>query len=124
MSFSVCNLLRHYPVDARFPEFCTKKAGGLGTGPPAHHDESSLTTDEASTAAEVAVADLDESLTTQFPSSRALNPKNPVWANAGAASNNGIPGWEPLVPARERLRRTLDWFAGRSSRTEASPARR
>jgi nucleoside-diphosphate-sugar epimerase len=53
-----------------------------------------------------------------------LNPKNPVWANAGAASNNDIPGWEPLVPAREGLRRTLDWFAGRSSRTEASPARR
>ena len=33
-------------------------------------------------------------------------------------------GWEPRVPAREGLKRTLDWFAGRSGRTEASPARR
>jgi dTDP-glucose 4,6-dehydratase len=29
-------------------------------------------------------------------------------------------GWEPRVGAREGLRRTLDWFAGRPSRTEAS----
>jgi dTDP-glucose 4,6-dehydratase len=29
-------------------------------------------------------------------------------------------GWEPRVGAREGLRRTLDWFAGRSSQTRAS----
>jgi dTDP-glucose 4,6-dehydratase len=33
-------------------------------------------------------------------------------------------GWEPRVSAREGLKKTLDWFAGRSSRHEASPARR
>jgi dTDP-glucose 4,6-dehydratase len=33
-------------------------------------------------------------------------------------------GWEPRVPAREGLRKTLDWFAGHSSRNEASSARR
>jgi nucleoside-diphosphate-sugar epimerase len=33
-------------------------------------------------------------------------------------------GWEPRVPVREGLKKTLDWFAGRSSRHEASPARR
>jgi dTDP-glucose 4,6-dehydratase len=32
-------------------------------------------------------------------------------------------GWEPRVPAREGLERTLDWFAGRPSRPQASPAR-
>ena len=32
--------------------------------------------------------------------------------------------WEPRVPVREGLKKTLDWFAGRSSRHEASPARR
>jgi dTDP-glucose 4,6-dehydratase len=29
-------------------------------------------------------------------------------------------GWEPRVGAREGLRKTLDWFAGRSSQSEAS----
>jgi dTDP-glucose 4,6-dehydratase len=33
-------------------------------------------------------------------------------------------GWEPRVPAREGLKGTLEWFAGRQGRTEASPARR
>jgi dTDP-glucose 4,6-dehydratase len=33
-------------------------------------------------------------------------------------------GWEPRVSAREGLKKTLDWFAGRSSRPEASPAGR
>jgi dTDP-glucose 4,6-dehydratase len=33
-------------------------------------------------------------------------------------------GWEPRVPVREGLKKTLDWFAGRSSRTEASSAQR
>jgi dTDP-glucose 4,6-dehydratase len=33
-------------------------------------------------------------------------------------------GWEPRVPAREGLRKTLEWFAGRSNRPEASPAGR
>jgi dTDP-glucose 4,6-dehydratase len=33
-------------------------------------------------------------------------------------------GWEPRVGAREGLKKTLDWFAGRSNRHEASPARR
>jgi dTDP-glucose 4,6-dehydratase len=33
-------------------------------------------------------------------------------------------GWEPRVPAREGLKKTLDWFAGRSNRPEASPAAR
>jgi nucleoside-diphosphate-sugar epimerase len=33
-------------------------------------------------------------------------------------------GWEPRVPVREGLRKTIDWFAGRSNRTEASSARR
>jgi len=33
-------------------------------------------------------------------------------------------GWEPRVSAREGLRKTLDWFAGRSNRPEASPAGR
>ena len=33
-------------------------------------------------------------------------------------------GWEPRVGAREGLKKTLDWFAGRSSRHEASSARR
>jgi dTDP-glucose 4,6-dehydratase len=33
-------------------------------------------------------------------------------------------GWEPRVSAREGLKKTLDWFAGRSRRSEASPARR
>ena len=33
-------------------------------------------------------------------------------------------GWEPRVPAREGLRKTLDWVAGRSNRPEASPAGR
>jgi len=33
-------------------------------------------------------------------------------------------GWEPRVPVREGLTKTLDWFAERSSRHEASPARR
>ena len=33
-------------------------------------------------------------------------------------------GWEPRVSAREGLKKTLDWFAGRSSWHEASPARR
>ena len=33
-------------------------------------------------------------------------------------------GWEPRVPVREGLKKTIDWFAGRSSRHEASPARR
>jgi dTDP-glucose 4,6-dehydratase len=32
-------------------------------------------------------------------------------------------GWEPRVPAREGLERTLDWFAGRPSRPQASPAK-
>ena len=32
-------------------------------------------------------------------------------------------GWEPRVPAREGLKRTLEWFAGRSDRSEASSAR-
>ena len=29
-------------------------------------------------------------------------------------------GWEPRVGARERLKKTFEWFAGRSSRAEAS----
>jgi dTDP-glucose 4,6-dehydratase len=33
-------------------------------------------------------------------------------------------GWEPRVSAREGLRKTLEWYAGRSNRTEASPAGR
>jgi dTDP-glucose 4,6-dehydratase len=33
-------------------------------------------------------------------------------------------GWEPRVPVREGLEKTIDWFAGRSSRPEASPAER
>jgi dTDP-glucose 4,6-dehydratase len=33
-------------------------------------------------------------------------------------------GWEPRAPVREGLKKTLDWFAGRSSRTEASSAQR
>ena len=33
-------------------------------------------------------------------------------------------GWEPRVPVREGLRKTIDWFAGRSNRTEASSAKR
>jgi dTDP-glucose 4,6-dehydratase len=33
-------------------------------------------------------------------------------------------GWEPRVSAREGLRKTLEWFAGRSNRPEASPAGR
>jgi len=33
-------------------------------------------------------------------------------------------GWEPRVSVREGLKKTLDWFAGRSSWHEASPARR
>ena len=32
--------------------------------------------------------------------------------------------WEPCVSACEGLKKTLDWFAGRSSRPEASPAGR
>jgi dTDP-glucose 4,6-dehydratase len=33
-------------------------------------------------------------------------------------------GWEPRVPAREGLKRTLDWFAGRLNRSETSAAKR
>jgi dTDP-glucose 4,6-dehydratase len=33
-------------------------------------------------------------------------------------------GWEPLISAREGLRKTLEWFAGRSNRPEASPVER
>ena len=33
-------------------------------------------------------------------------------------------GWDPRVPVREGLKRTLEWFAGRSSRPEASSAKR
>ena len=33
-------------------------------------------------------------------------------------------GWEPRVPTRKGLKKTIDWFVGRSSRHEASPARR
>jgi dTDP-glucose 4,6-dehydratase len=33
-------------------------------------------------------------------------------------------GWEPRVSAREGLRKTLEWFAGRSNRPEASPVER
>ena len=33
-------------------------------------------------------------------------------------------GWEPRVGAREGLKKSLDWLAGRSSRPEASPAGR
>ena len=33
-------------------------------------------------------------------------------------------GWEPHIPAREGLRRTLEWFAGSRVRPEASPAGR
>jgi dTDP-glucose 4,6-dehydratase len=33
-------------------------------------------------------------------------------------------GWEPRVPIREGLEKTLDWFAGRSNRPEASSAKR
>jgi dTDP-glucose 4,6-dehydratase len=33
-------------------------------------------------------------------------------------------GWEPRVSAREGLRKTIDWFAARSSWHEAPPARR
>ncbi|MDP8949324.1 MAG: GDP-mannose 4,6-dehydratase [Actinomycetota bacterium] len=32
--------------------------------------------------------------------------------------------WEPRVAAREGLKRTFDWFAGRSNNPEASPAKR
>jgi nucleoside-diphosphate-sugar epimerase len=32
--------------------------------------------------------------------------------------------WEPRVPAREGLKRTLDWFAGRSSKPEAWSVKR
>jgi dTDP-glucose 4,6-dehydratase len=33
-------------------------------------------------------------------------------------------GWEPRISAREGLRKTLEWFAGRSNRPEASPVER
>ena len=33
-------------------------------------------------------------------------------------------GWEPRIPAREGLKRTLEWFAGRSSSPEPSSAKR
>ena len=33
-------------------------------------------------------------------------------------------GWDPRVPVREGLKRTLEWFAGRSSWPEASSAKR
>ena len=33
-------------------------------------------------------------------------------------------GWEPRIPAREGLKRTLEWFAGRSSCPEPSSAKR
>jgi dTDP-glucose 4,6-dehydratase len=33
-------------------------------------------------------------------------------------------GWEPRVGVREGLKKTIDWFAARSSRHEGSPARR
>jgi dTDP-glucose 4,6-dehydratase len=33
-------------------------------------------------------------------------------------------GWEPRTSAREGLRKTLEWFAGRSNRPEASPVER
>ena len=33
-------------------------------------------------------------------------------------------GWEPRVPVREGLKKTLEWFAGRLSRPEASSAKR
>ena len=33
-------------------------------------------------------------------------------------------GWEPRISAREGLRKTLEWFVGRSNRPEASPAGR
>jgi nucleoside-diphosphate-sugar epimerase len=33
-------------------------------------------------------------------------------------------GWEPRVPVREGLRKTLEWFAARSNRPEASSAKR
>jgi dTDP-glucose 4,6-dehydratase len=33
-------------------------------------------------------------------------------------------GWEPRISAREGLRKTLEWFAGRSNRPEASPVGR
>ena len=33
-------------------------------------------------------------------------------------------GWEPRVGAREGLERTVEWFAGRRARSEASPAGR
>ena len=33
-------------------------------------------------------------------------------------------GWEPRVPPREGLKKTFDWFAGRSNRPEASSVKR
>jgi dTDP-glucose 4,6-dehydratase len=33
-------------------------------------------------------------------------------------------GWEPRVPAREGLKKTFEWFAGRSNKPEASSAKR
>jgi dTDP-glucose 4,6-dehydratase len=33
-------------------------------------------------------------------------------------------GWEPRVCAREGLKKTFDWFAGRSNKPEASSAKR
>jgi nucleoside-diphosphate-sugar epimerase len=36
----------------------------------------------------------------------------------------GVLGWEPRVPAREGLKKTLSWFAERSGSPEASSAKR
>lgn len=33
-------------------------------------------------------------------------------------------GWQPRVSAREGLKRTLEWFSGRSNKPEASSAKR